>query len=75
MEEKREFSPMRGQFPDPNKIECRNCIYRDKTLLTFFNPPKPVGVTKAFCTAYPDPPGKPSEVLFNNGHCPFYQEE
>lgn len=75
MAEKREFSPMHGQLPNPNLIKCKDCVNRDKTVLNMFNPPKPVGITKAFCDAFPQPPdsnGKPHDVLFNNADCEFY---
>lgn len=73
--EKREFGPIKGQFPDPKKMRCRDCVNRDKTVLDIFDPPKPVGITKAFCDAYPAPPGsngKPHDVLFLNADCQFY---
>ena len=38
----------------------------------------PVGVTKAFCDKYRNPPhsnGKPHDVLFNEAICEYYEEE
>ena len=75
---KREFDPIKGTFPDADKIRCRKCIYRDKTELKLDGKVIKVGVTKAFCDKYPAPPksnGKPHEVLFLNTDCPYYKSE
>ena len=71
-------SEMKGQFPDRNKIMCKDCIFRDATVVKIGNEQIPFGVTKAFCDIYPGPPkdnGKPHEVLFENGKCEFYAKE
>lgn len=76
--EKENVSPMRGIFPDPEKIKCRDCFNRDRTEVKILGKMKKVGITKAFCAAYPEPPdsrGKPSEVLFQNADCRFYVKD
>lgn len=71
-------SEIKGQFPDKDKIFCKDCIYRDKAVINLGNKKIPVGVTKAFCAKYESPPksnGKPHEVLFENGDCIYYEKE
>lgn len=73
-----EFTPLKGQFPNPSKILCRDCANRDRTVIKIKDKEKAVGVTKAFCDAYPAPPesnGKPEEVLFNNADCQYYVKD
>lgn len=74
----REVSPMKGQFPDPKKIVCKDCFLRDKTAIVLKGKRIEVGVTKSFCDAFPAPPdsnGKPSDILFRNARCPYYVSE
>lgn len=75
----REFDPVMGTHPDPNKIQCASCKFRDRTVLKFATGKKTnVGVIKAFCEKYPRPPksnGKPHDVLYNLQDCEFYEME
>ncbi len=76
--EKRDWGEFRGTWPDPEEMICRNCRKRDKTIFVLNGVAKPVGVTKAFCEAYPPPPesnGKPSGILFYGDMCEYYEEE
>lgn len=80
MSEKRNFNdePMKGTFPDPKEIKCKDCAFRDKTVVKLGEKVLHVGVTKAFCKIYEKPPktnGKPSAVLFQNADCKYYQKE
>ena len=71
-------SQIKGQFPDRNKIICKDCIFRDRTVIELGEKEIPVGVTKAFCDMYQAPPasnGKPHDVLFSNADCEFYVKE
>ena len=71
-------SQIKGQFPERDKIICKDCIFRDKTVIELGEKEIPVGVTKAFCDMYQAPPasnGKPHDVLFNNADCEFYVKE
>jgi hypothetical protein len=77
-EEKREFDPMVGTFPDKNKIICKDCVYRDRTVVDLGGKKLPVGITKSFCEIFLPPPktnGKPTEVLFHGGDCKYYKQE
>lgn len=76
--EKREFSPMKGVFPDPSKIMCKDCEYRDKTQISIGSNIMNVGVTKAFCEMFPkggESNGKPYDILFQNAKCGFYLKD
>ena len=77
-ENEKSQSPMKGRFPDKTKIMCKDCIYRDKTVVNIGGKEIPVGITKSFCEMYQAPPasnGKPSSVLFENSQCDFYEKE
>lgn len=66
------LSPIRAQNPDPDKIACKDCIYRDKAELKFEGEVLKVGITRDTCLRYDH---KPSEVLFMNEACPQYARE
>lgn len=71
-------SPIKGQFPDANTILCKDCMFRDKTVVEIGDKEIPVGITKAFCEKYEKPPksnGKPHDVLFEDGICDYYEKE
>lgn len=73
----REFSPMIMQHPDSSKVKCKDCKFRDKTILMFNEKVIPVGITKCRCEKYlgtPHDMGKPHEVLFMNGECQYYEK-
>lgn len=78
MNAKEAQSPIKGQFPKKDEIICKDCMFRDKTILKLGKNKIPVGVTKAFCKQYQGPPkdnGKPHEILFENGICELYEKE
>lgn len=71
-------SEIKGQFPDRNKILCKDCIFRDHAYIKIGEKEISVGITKIYCDAYQPPPvsnGKPYDVLFNNADCEFYAKE
>jgi hypothetical protein len=73
-----ENDEIRPQWPDPNKIMCKDCIFRDKTEIKVNDKIIKCGVTKDLCRVYLGPPhdnGKPHDVLFLNDYCEFYEEE
>lgn len=78
MDAKPERSPMRAQWPDSKKIQCKDCFNRDRTEIEVNGKVLKVGISKAFCNAYPPPPdsnGKPIDILFQNAKCKFYAKE
>lgn len=78
MNAKEAQSEIKGQFPNKDKIICKDCMFRDKTTLKLGKNEIPVGVIKAFCEKYETPPksnGKPHEILFENGICEYYEKE
>ena len=71
-EERKEFTPIHGQFPDKDKIACKDCAFRDKTIVTIIGKTIQAGITKGNCEMYEL---KPHDVLFQNAPCQFYSKE
>lgn len=69
--------PMRFQTADPNKMPCRDCIYRDQTTVELNGETLRVGITRDTCLIYDGNRGhwKPSNVYFMNEHCEFYVQD
>lgn len=67
---------MRGTFPDPEKIKCKDCKYRDKTVVVIEGKAHYCGVTRGECEKYKwgETMGKPHDVLFQNADCEFYEQ-
>lgn len=56
--------PMTGMtIPNAEKIACRTCRFAEKEHICL-----------ARCVKYPDEPGKPDDVCFDNAPCPEYEE-
>ena len=72
MDERREFTPMHGSFADPEKIACKDCAFRDKTVVELLGRRVASGYTKGACEMYSL---KPHAVLFNNAPCQYYQQD
>lgn len=69
-EKKREdFTPIHGQYPDAEKIACKDCAFRDKTVVKILGKTIPAGITKGACKMYEL---KPHDVLFQNAPCQYY---
>lgn len=69
---------MHCQAPDPETIQCKDCMYRDKSTMKLGLNVIPVGCIKSFCEKYEKPPksnGKPDGVLFGTLDCQFYRME
>ena len=72
----REYSPLRGQSPDPNSIPCRTCRNRDRTKINLNGRTIETGITKDNCGAYTGVGVfKPHDVLFTGASCQFYEPE
>ena len=69
--------PMRWQNADPNKMPCRDCIYRDQTTVTIDGEKIRSGITRDTCLIYDGKRGnwKPSNVYFMNESCPMYEQD
>ena len=64
------------QRPDPEKVRCRNCLYRDQTTVNAGGKKIPVGVTRGTCLVFNKPGNrKPMTVLFDNADCPMYEKD
>lgn len=74
--EKREFDPIKGTWPNPNTVKCRDCVHRDKTIVMIGERNVAVGVTRSFCGVYTkEVNGKPHEILFQNADCDYYMKD
>ena len=71
-EERREFTPMHGSFPDPETIVCKDCAFRDKLVVELCGKRIAAGYGKGACEKYSL---KPHAVLFNNASCQYYQHD
>lgn len=50
-------------IPDVEKIACRYCVIAEKE-----------HIARYYCSEYPEPEGKPSEVMFDNAPCPKFKK-
>lgn len=74
----REFDPMKMTQPDPDKIACRDCLYRDRDEINLGDVVIKCGITKGYCDIFPEggeDNGKPLDVLFQNAPCPEYVKD
>lgn len=71
-EDKREFNDMHPQFPDENKVKCKDCKFRDRTEVDLFGKHYRPGVTRDTCEQYKR---KPAEILFYEAPCAFYEKD
>jgi len=73
MADKREFDDMRMTFPDPKKVVCKDCAYRDKTTVTYKGKTEEVGITRCTCLKYIH--SKPLGILFRGESCELYKKD
>jgi len=69
--------PMVLQTADAGKVQCQDCIYRDRTVMTIGGKETKVGVTRDTCLIFDGKKGnwKPTKVILRNGICDFYEKE
>lgn len=69
--------PIRMQTADPNKIRCRDCIFRDKTQVTIGGETARVGITRDTCVIFDGKRGnwKPTEILLDGANCLMYERD
>lgn len=73
MAEKREFDDMRMSFPDPKKVVCKDCAYRDRTVAEYKDMRIEVGITRCTCKKYIH--SKPLGILFRGESCELYKKD
>ena len=77
-EERNLQSPMRFQGANPETVQCKDCVFRDKTILELGEKKIPVGVVKSWCEVYSkdiSPGGKPVGILFETEKCKHYRKD
>lgn len=76
--DKREFDPIKPQWPSRKEIICKDCKYRDKSFVTVGGIKVYVGITRDTCERYKGTSyknRKPHDILFLNDICQYYQED
>lgn len=73
---KRELDPIKGTWPNPKTVVCRDCVHRDKTIVGEGENRVAVGVTRSYCDVYTKTTGgKPMDILFQGADCDYYMKE
>ena len=69
--------PLKVQGAHPESIQCKDCVFRDKTTFEHKGKIIPIGVIKSYCDVYTKgiSNGKPSGVLFETEKCKYYMKE
>ena len=67
-------SDIHAQNADPNKMACRDCIYRDRDTMQIDGNTVQTGVMRGTCLIFDGKRGrwKPNNVYFMNEKCPMY---
>lgn len=73
--DKREFNDMHPQFPDPEKVMCKDCKFRDRTEVDLLGKHYRPGITRTNCEKYRNPKDKPMDILFNGAKCLYYEKD
>lgn len=71
-------SPMKVQGANPKTVQCRDCRFRDRTVLELTSGIINVGAIKSYCGIYTRknfPEGKPGSILFEIEKCRHYKKE
>ena len=66
---------MRMQNADPNKMPCRDCIYRDRDTMVIDGDVVQTGIMRGTCVFFDGKRGnwKPNAVYFQNEPCLIYE--
>lgn len=70
-------SEVRAQAADPNRIRCRDCIYRDRDTMVIDGETIQTGVMRGRCLMFDGKSGnwKPIHVTMYNENCMFYEQD
>lgn len=68
----REFTPIHAQWADPDKIACRDCVFRDRTVVELIGYRFEAGISKRNCQIYLV---KPWDVYYDNAPCQYYRKD
>lgn len=68
---------VRMQTADPNRIQCRDCIYRDRDTMVLGGKKIQTGVMRGRCMIFDGKKGnwKPTSVVMRNENCLFYEHD
>lgn len=67
----------RMQNADPERMQCRDCIYRDKDTMQIEGKTVQTGIARATCLIFDGKKNrwKPNNVYFNGEPCMFYEQD
>ena len=68
---------VRAQNADPERMQCRDCIYRDKDTMEIEGKLIQTGVMRGRCLVFDGKRGrwKPNGVYFNGEPCIMYEQD
>lgn len=68
---------MHMQTADPEKMICKDCLYRDRETMKIGGKKVPVGVMRDTCLVFDGKKGrwKPSAIVLDGGNCLMYERD
>ena len=68
---------MKMQTAEPERMKCRDCIYRDQDTMKIDGKVIQTGIARATCLIFDGEKGrwKPNNVYFLNEDCIFYEQD
>lgn len=68
--EKREADELRVQWSKPDRVQCVDCVNRDRTIVEINGKKIPVGATRYYCDVYEN---KPTAILLRGALCDYFE--
>lgn len=71
------YGEMHTTMQSPDKCQCKDCVFRDRTTVTIGNEVKRIGVIRANCLVFEKETtnGKPPQFITNELPCPYHQKD
>ena len=68
---------MHMQTADPEKMICKDCLYRDRETMVVGGKKVPVGVMRDTCLVFDGKNGrwKPTAIVLDSGNCLMYERD
>ena len=71
-------APIKVQGANPETIQCKDCVFRDKTIFEYEGKKISIGTIKSWCEVYSkdiSSGGKPVGILFETEKCKYYRKD
>lgn len=78
MDDKRNLeTPMKFQGANPETVQCKDCVFVDKTIFDHKGKKIAIGAIKSYCGVYDKnvSNGKPPGILFETEKCKYYMKD